>query len=162
MSIIAILLGIGTIEGTKSIRVVNADSDTDIENSKLGSLSEDIAMQQQAAAIFNQNHYANENIISEDKSLQSGASFAHSSAFSHNDNLSTPSFGSLPPTAEGISKQAANEANNATSQAFAAYARKHQQQFAAQKAALEQTKTDSLNDGFTHVEIDVPHRHKIN
>ena len=156
------IIGIGTIEGTKSIRVVNADSDTDIENSKLGSLSEDIAMQQQAAAIFNQNHYANENIISEDKSLQSGASFAHSSAFSHNDNLSTPSFGSLPPTAEGISKQAANEANNATSQAFAAYARKHQQQFAAQKAALEQTKTDSLNDGFTHVEIDVPHRHKIN
>lgn len=156
------IIGIGTIEGTKSIRVVNADSDTDIENSKLGSLSEDIAMQQQAAAIFNQNHYANENIISEDKSLQSGASFAHSSAFSHNDSLSTPSFGSLPPTAEGISKQAANEANNATSQAFAAYARKHQQQFAAQKAALEQTKTDSLNDGFTHVEIDVPHRHKIN
>lgn len=156
------IIGIGTIEGTKSIRVVNADSDTDIENSKLGSLSEDIAMQQQAAAIFNQNHYANENIISEDKSLQSGASFAHSSAFSHNDNLSTPSFGSLPPTAEGISKQAANEANNATSQAFAAYARKHQQQFAAQKAALEQTKTDSLNDGFTHVEIDVQHRHKIN
>lgn len=156
------IIGIGTIEGTKSIRVVNADSDTDIENIKLGSLSEDIAMQQQAAAIFNQNHYANENIISEDKSLQSGASFAHSSAFSHNDNLSTPSFGSLPPTAEGISKQAANEANNATSQAFAAYARKHQQQFAAQKAALEQTKTDSLNDGFTHVEIDVPHRHKIN
>lgn len=156
------IIGIGTIEGTKSIRVVNADSDTDIENSKLGSLSEDIAMQQQAAAIFNQNHYANENIISEDKSLQSGASFAHSSAFSHNDNLSTPSFGSLPPTAEGISKQAANEANNATSQAFAAYARKHQQQFAAQKAALEHTKTDSLNDGFTHVEIDVPHRHKIN
>ena len=156
------IIGIGTIEGTKSLRVVNADSDTDIENSKLGSLSEDIAMQQQAAAIFNQNHYANENIISEDKSLQSGASFAHSSAFSHNDNLSTPSFGSLPPTAEGISKQAANEANNATSQAFAAYARKHQQQFAAQKAALEQTKTDSLNDGFTHVEIDVPHRHKIN
>lgn len=156
------IIGIGTIEGTKSIRVVNADSDTDIENSKLGSLSEDIAMQRQAAAIFNQNHYANENIISEDKSLQSGASFAHSSAFSHNDNLSTPSFGSLPPTAEGISKQAANEANNATSQAFAAYARKHQQQFAAQKAALEQTKTDSLNDGFTHVEIDVPHRHKIN
>lgn len=156
------IIGIGTIEGTKSIRVVNADSDTDIENSKLGSLSEDIAMQQQAAAIFNQNHYANENIISEDKSLQSGASFAHSSAFSHNDNLSTPSFGSLPPTAEGISKQAANEANNATSQAFAAYARKHQQQFAAQKAALEQTKTDSLNDGFTHFEIDVPHRHKIN
>ena len=156
------IIGIGTIEGTKSLRVVNADSDNSIETSKLGSLSEDIAMQQQAAAIFNQNHYANENIISEDKSLQSGASFAHSSAFSHNDNLSTPSFGSLPPTAEGISKQAANEANNATSQAFAAYARKHQQQFAAQKAALEQTKTDSLNDGFTHVEIDVPHRHKIN
>lgn len=156
------IIGIGTIEGTKSLRVVNADSDTSIETSKIGSLSEDIAMQQQAAAIFNQNHYANENIISEDKSLQSGASFAHSSAFSHNDNLSTPSFGSLPPTAEGISKQAANEANNATSQAFAAYARKHQQQFAAQKAALEQTKTDSLNDGFTHVEIDVPHRHKIN
>lgn len=156
------IIGIGTIEGTKSLRVVNADSDNSIETSKIGSLSEDIAMQQQAAAIFNQNHYANENIISEDKSLQSGASFAHSSAFSHNDNLSTPSFGSLPPTAEGISKQAANEANNATSQAFAAYARKHQQQFAAQKAALEQTKTDSLNDGFTHVEIDVPHRHKIN
>lgn len=156
------IIGIGTIEGTKSLRVVNADSDTSIETSKIGSLSEDIAMQQQAAAIFNQNHYANENIISEDNSLQSGASFAHSSAFSHNDNLSTPSFGSLPPTAEGISKQAANEANNATSQAFAAYARKHQQQFAAQKAALEQTKTDSLNDGFTHVEIDVPHRHKIN
>lgn len=156
------IIGIGTIEGTKSLRVVNADSDTNIETSKIGSLSEDIAMQQQAAAIFNQNHYANENIISEDKSLQSGASFAHSSAFSHNDSLSTPSFGSLPPTAEGISKQAANEANNATSQAFAAYARKHQQQFAAQKAALEQTKTDSLNDGFTHVEIDVPHRHKIN
>ncbi len=156
------IIGIGTIEGTKSLRVVNADSDNSIETSKIGSLSEDIAMQQQAAAIFNQNHYANENIISEDNSLQSGASFAHSSAFSHNDNLSTPSFGSLPPTAEGISKQAANEANNATSQAFAAYARKHQQQFAAQKAALEQTKTDSLNDGFTHVEIDVPHRHKIN
>ena len=156
------IIGIGTIEGTKSLRVVNADSDNSIETSKIGSLSEDIAMQQQAAAIFNQNHYANENIISENKSLQSGASFAHSSAFSHNDNLSTPSFGSLPPTAEGISKQAANEANNATSQAFAAYARKHQQQFAAQKAALEQTKTDSLNDGFTHVEIDVPHRHKIN
>lgn len=156
------IIGIGTIEGTKSLRVVNADSDTNIENSKIGSLSEDIAMQQQAAAIFDQNHYANEKIISEDKSLQSGASFAHSSAFSHNDNLSTPSFGSLPPTAEGISKQAANEANNATSQAFAAYARKHQQQFAAQKAALEQTKTDSLNDGFTHVEIDVQHHHKIN
>lgn len=156
------IIGIGTIEGTKSLRVVNADSDNRIETSKIGSLSEDIAMQQQAAAIFNQNHYANDNIISEDKSLQSGASFAHSSAFSHNDNLSTPSFGSLPPTAEGISKQAANEANNATSQAFAAYARKHQQQFAAQKAALEQTKTDSLNDGFTHVEIDVQHRHKIN
>ena len=131
------IIGIGTIEGTKSLRVVNADSDNSIETSKIGSLSED-------------------------NSLQSGASFAHSSAFSHNDNLSTPSFGSLPPTAEGISKQAANEANNATSQAFAAYARKHQQQFAAQKAALEQTKTDSLNDGFTHVEIDVPHRHKIN
>lgn len=156
------IIGIGTIEGTKSLRFANADSDTNIETSKIGSLSEDIAMQQQAAAIFNQNHYANKNIISEDKSLQSGASFAHSSAFRHNDNMSTPSFGSLPPTAEGISKQDANEANNATSQAFAAYARKHQQQFAAQKAALEQTKTDSLNDGFTHVEIDVQHHHKIN
>lgn len=156
------IIGIGTIEGTKSLRFANADSDTNIETSKIGSLSEDIAMQQQAAAIFNQNHYVNKNIISEDKSLQSGASFAHSSAFSHNDNMSTPSFGSLPPTAEGISKQDANEANNATSQAFAAYARKHQQQFAAQKAALEQTKTDSLNDGFTHVEIDVQHHHKIN
>lgn len=91
-----------------------------------------------------------------DNSVKSGATFAPDVLKSDSDNLSTPrggmstqahtNFGSLPPTAEGISKQAAHEANTATSQAFAAYARKR----AAQKAALEQ--------GFTSVEVDITKR----
>lgn len=61
------------------------------------------------------------------------------------------SLGSLPKTAEGISKQAAVAANTATSEAFAAYARKHQQ------AKSE----DAPTMGYTQVEVNVSSKHKL-
>lgn len=61
------------------------------------------------------------------------------------------SLGSLPKTAEGISKQAAVAANTATSEAFAAYARKHQQAKSEDAPAM----------GYTQVEVNVSSKHKL-
>ena len=81
-------------------------------------------------------------------------------------------FGSLPQTAAGISKQAATAANTATSEAFAAYARKRQEQAALLRASeaqgdgnhvTEDPPQDSpRHDGYTHVQVDVSGGHKLN
>lgn len=154
------IMGIGNIQGANALRLGDHNELPD----ELNSLADGIAMQQQAAAIFSQDNIIKTSAYVSDNGVkQSGAVFAHNQGLSgSNDNLSPSSFGSLPQTAEGISKQAANEANNATSQAFAAYARKRQQQVAAEQAAHEQQHSEKTKDGFTHVEINVHNHHKIN
>ena len=166
------IMGIGNIS--------NEHSALEESEMGMGGVAQEIVLQRQAASTLLNGHPNYD-----EGYVQSGATFAQEHSSPEPDKFSTPpvhafgansnklpsgslrgehlashvNFGALPPTAEGISKQAAHEANNATSQAFAAYARKRQQQVAAQKATLEQQSEAFNHGGFTQVEVKINKHH---
>lgn len=111
------------------------------------------------------------------KALRHGSSFASRSTqdvgYGHDTASSTPFMGnnavssrSLPKTAAGISSQQAHAANSATSEAFAAYARKQQSLRASENVSNTEHNTFSEVvhtdvSGFNQVEVKVDKSHKL-
>lgn len=174
-------MGSNDTKAARSILTESAHGNNRISETAIGTGSIDVGVNSFASSGGFSSYDNAEGFASEasdlSNALRHGSSFASIAnqdvGYGHEASSSMSFMGnnpasarSLPKTAAGISSQQAHAANSATSEAFAAYARKQQSLRASENASTSEHNTFSQVvhtdvSGFNQVEVKVDKSHKL-
>lgn len=174
-------MGSNDTKAARSILTESAHGNNRISETAIGTGSIDVGVNSFASSSGFSSYDNAEDFASEasdlSNALRHGSSFASIAnqdvVYGHDASSGMSFMGnnpassqSLPKTAAGISSQQAHAANSATSEAFAAYARKQQSLRASENASTSEHNTFSQVvhtdvSGFNQVEVKVDKSHKL-